>query len=183
MELPWNLVLAIGWPQLLALLVGLQRLLELRIAARNGRWLLSQGAVERGGAHYPAIVGLQILWLLSLGFLVPVAAPLLWPWLALYLLLQGLRVWVMTSLGRYWTTRIYHLPSVPLVRRGPYRWLKHPNYLVVVAEVALLPLCVGAWWIAAVFAPLQLALILWRLRAEAPGLAERRGLPGEPAGR
>lgn len=181
MELPWIVILTFGWPQLLALAVGLQRLAELRLSTRNARRLLAAGAVERGARHYPAIVCLQVLWLFALALLVPVGAPLVWPWLALYLLLQVLRAWVMASLGRYWTTRIYHLPDVPLVRRGPYRWLKHPNYVVVVAEVALLPLCVGAWWIAAVFAPLQLALLLWRLRSEEPGLAARRGLPDTTA--
>ncbi len=194
LDLTW----ALGWPQALALLVGLQRLGELALSARNARWLKGQGAVELGDAHYRYIVGLQVLWLLALLLLVSPAAPLCWGWLALFLALQLGRVWVIGTLGRYWTTRVYHLPARPVVTRGPYRWVKHPNYVVVVAEVAVLPLVVGAWWIAALFAPLQLALILWRLRAEEPALRERRAAgrrvsgghiqtshqpPGEPAGR
>jgi methyltransferase len=169
-----------GWPLILALLVGGQRLAELAIAAANGRRLRAAGAVEIGAAHYPLIVGLQVAWLLSLALAVPATAPLSTPWLGLFLLLQIGRIWVIATLGRYWTTRVYDLPGVPLVRRGPYRFLKHPNYVVVLAEVVVLPLVVGAWWLTAIFGPLQALLLLWRIRVEERALAERRGLPGEP---
>jgi len=87
--------------------------------------------------------------------------------------LQGLRVWVLATLGRYWTTRIITLPGAPLVRRGPYRWLRHPNYVVVAGEIAVLPLAFGAWQIAVVFS-LANALVLWiRIRSEERALATR----------
>lgn len=167
---------ALGWPQILALLVGLQRLGELALSARNGRWLRAQGAVEIGAGHYGPIVWVQVAWLLAILLLVPPEQAILWPWLALFLLLQLGRVWVIATLGRYWTTRLYHLPGRALVKRGPYRWLKHPNYVVVVGEVFVLPLVVGAWWLALPFGAAQWLLILWRLRTEEPALAERRDL-------
>jgi methyltransferase len=170
-----------GWPLCLALLVGAQRLAELALSAANGRRLRAAGAVEVGAGHYPLIVGLQVAWLLCLGLAVPPGAALSPWWLGLFLLLQMARLWVIATLGRYWTTRVYHLPDVPLVRRGPYRLLKHPNYVVMVAEVVVLPLVVGAWWIALLFGPLQALLLWWRIHVEERALATRRGLPGEPA--
>jgi len=163
-----------GWPQALVLLVALQRLGELWLSRRNARRLLADGAVELGAGHYPLIVGLQVLWLLTLLTFAPADAPLQPFWLALYLALQVLRLWIILSLGRFWTTRVYHLPDAPLVRRGPYRWLRHPNYVVVVAEVIVLPLVVGLWWAAALFGVLQAALLLWRIRVEDDGLRRRR---------
>jgi len=163
-----------GWAQALVLAVALQRLGELWLSRRNARRLLAEGAVELGAGHYGPIVGLQVLWLAALLVLASPDVPLQPLWLAVYLLLQGLRAWVIVSLGRYWTTRVYHLPGARLVRRGPYRWLRHPNYVVVVAEVAVLPLVVGLWWVAAVFAPVQVLLLLWRVRVEERGLAQRR---------
>lgn len=169
-----------GWPLMLMLLVGAQRLAELALAAANGRWLRAQGAVEVGAGHYPLMVGLQGAWLLCLGFAVPPGAPLESWWLAIFLLLQTGRLWIIATLGRYWTTRVYHLADVPLVRRGPYRFCKHPNYLVVLAETVVLPLVVDAWWIAALFGPLQALLLLWRIRVEERALAARRRLPETP---
>ncbi len=168
--------IAVGWAQIVALLVGLQRLGELALSRYNGRRLLAEGATEIGAGHYRAIVWLQVIWLLAIILFVSPFEPIRWPLLALYLLLQLGRLWVIATLGRYWTTRLYHLPGRPLVKRGPYRWLKHPNYWVLVLEVFLLPLVFGAWWLACFFGLLQLWLILWRLRTEEPALAERRRL-------
>lgn len=162
-----------GWPQALVLLVGLQRLGELWLSRRNGRRLLAEGAVELGAGHYPLIVWLQVAWLLVVLFATPAERPLDPLWLGVYLFLQVLRVWVIVTLGRYWTTRVYHLQGVPLVRAGPYRWLRHPNYVVVEAEVVVLPLVVGLWWAAAIFGVLQFALLLWRIRIEERGLSTR----------
>ena len=155
------------------ILVALQRLAELVYARHNTRRLLAEGATESGAGHYPLLVGLHVLWLLSLAVFVPADRAPLWPLLGVFVVLQGLRVWVLASLGRYWTTRIITLPGAPLVRRGPYRWLRHPNYLVVAGEIAVLPLAFGAWQIAAVFT-LANALVLWiRIRAEEQALAPR----------
>jgi methyltransferase len=155
-------------------LVALQRLAELAVATRNTRALRRRGGVEHGASHYPLIVLLHAAWLLALLFLVPADAPLSWSWLAVFLLLQALRLWVVASLGPYWTTRIITLPDAPLVRRGPYRFLRHPNYVVVAAEIAVLPLVFGAWRIAFVFSLLNAVMLAWRIRTEEQALSPRR---------
>jgi methyltransferase len=91
-----------------------------------------------------------------------------------FLILQGARLWVLVSLGRYWTTRVITVPGAPLVRRGPYRYFRHPNYLVVVAEIAVLPIAFGAWVVAVVFSALNAALLAWRISLEDQALAPRR---------
>jgi methyltransferase len=145
--------------------VTLQRLAELWLARRNTAWLRAQGAVEFGAGHYPLIVALHAAWLLSLWWLAPGRA--LDPALtAAFLLVQPLRLWVILALGRRWTTRVLVLPGAPLVRRGPYRLMRHPNYAVVAAEIALLPLAFGLWWHAALFSALNAALLVWRIRVE-----------------
>lgn len=155
-------------------LVVLQRLAELALAQRNTRRLLAKGAVEVGRGHYPLIVALHAAWIAVLALTVPADAPASWPLLGLFLVLQAARIWVIASLGPYWTTRIITLTAAPLVRRGPYRWLRHPNYLVVVLEIAVLPLAFGAVWIALVFSLLNAVLLWHRIRVEAEALAGRR---------
>lgn len=147
-------------------LVALQRLAELAIARRNTNRLLAAGAVEYGAGHYPAIVALHALWLLSVLAFVPADAPVCWPLLGALALLQAARAWVVASLGRFWTTRIIVLPGMPPVRRGPYRWLRHPNYVIVAAEIALLPLAFGAWEVALAFSVANAALLWHRIRIE-----------------
>ena len=156
------------------LLVALARVLELGIARRNTRRLMAEGAVEAGQAHYPLIVALHAAWLASLALLVPPERTPSWPWLVVFLLLQPLRLWVIASLGRFWTTRIVSLPGAPLVRRGPFRYLRHPNYLVVELELISLPLAFGAPWIALFFGLANALVIGWRIRIEERLLAPRR---------
>lgn len=155
-------------------LVAVQRLAELAYAQRNTRRLLAEGAEESGAGHYPLIVGLHALWLLSLAVLVPADQPPHWGLLGLFALLQILRLWVIASLGRFWTTRVITLPDAPLVHRGPYRWFRHPNYLIVAAEILVLPLAFGAWWIAVLFSLANAALLVLRVRVEERALAPRR---------
>ena len=152
--------------------VTLQRLFELWLSNRNTRLLLDQGGVEHGAGHYPLIVAVHVLWLACLWVLAP-GRPIHLAWLALYGLLQVGRIWVLATLGRRWTTRIIVLPDAPLVRAGPYRFLNHPNYAVVVAEIAILPLVFGLWQIALLFTLLNGAALAIRIRAEneALGLA------------
>lgn len=152
-------------------LMTLERLLELAYSARNARRLLAAGGREVGRAHYPYLVGLHAAWLLALLIVVSPSEPPRWPFLLFFLALQGLRLWVIASLGGRWTTRVITLPGVPLVQRGPYRWLRHPNYLVVIAEIAVLPLAFGAWQIAIVFTALNLALLRHRVQVEEQALA------------
>jgi methyltransferase len=156
-------------------LVALQRLAELAWAARNTARLRRLGAIEADAHGYPFLVALHAGWLASLALLVPAAAAPAWPLLGLFAALQLARLWVIASLGRFWTTRVLSLPE-PLVRTGPYRWVRHPNYLIVAAEVAILPLAFGAVTIAVLFSGLNLALIARRISIEDRALAPRRGL-------
>jgi methyltransferase len=160
------------WHILVALIV-LQRLVELVIARINTRNLVAAGGIEHGTGHYPLMVALHVAWLASLVVFVPADAvldPLLF---VLFLLLQAGRVWVIASLGRYWTTRVITVPGARLVKRGPYRWLRHPNYLVVVGEIAVVPLIAGAWEIALAFSAANAVLLWHRIRVENAALAAR----------
>jgi methyltransferase len=152
----------------LAFLVA-QRLAELAIARRNTAALLARGAVEHGAGHYPAIVALHAAWIASLAWF-GWDQPVYPGWLAVFAVLQLLRVWVLVTLGPRWTTRII-VTGEPLVRRGPFRLLPHPNYAVVVAEIAAAPLVLGLTWVAVVFSVLNLALLLLvRIPAEEAAL-------------
>lgn len=153
-----------------------QRLAELAWSARNTRRLRARGATEVGAKHYPLFVLLHGSWLIALALTVPAETPPHWPLLGIFALLQLLRIWVVATLGPYWTTRIITLETAPLVRHGPFRWLRHPNYAVVAGEIAVLPLAFGAWQIALVWSLLN-ALLLWhRIRIETGALQPRRHL-------
>jgi len=159
----------------LLLLATLQRLVELAIASRNTRALLAEGAYEVGRGHYPAIVFLHVAWLAALWLLVLLGDFEFEPWAAIaYLAVQGLRLWTLKSLGRYWTARIIVVPDAPLVRAGPYRYLRHPNYIVVILEIALLPLAVGSWPIALGFSIVNAIVLAWRIRVENETFSVRR---------
>jgi len=154
-------------------LVTLQRLGELWRSARNTRRLLARGAHEVGAAHYPLIVALHAAWLAALWWLAP-TRPIDAFWLAMFVLLEVARIWVVASLGPRWTTRIIILPGERLVRRGPYRFVDHPNYMVVAGEIAVLPLVFGLWWVALVFTLLNAAVLFVRIRAESQALRSLR---------
>ena len=150
-------------------LVTVQRLVELIVAHRHTQALLARGAHEVGAGHYPLIVAVHAAWLLTLWLLAP-GQPIIWPLIGLFVLLQGLRLWVLTTLGERWTTRIIVLPGAPLVKTGPYRWLRHPNYAVVVGEIAVLPLAFALVWVALVFTLLNAAVLAIRIRTESRAL-------------
>jgi methyltransferase len=150
--------------------VTMQRLGELVLARRNTVRLLAQGAIEAGAAHYPLVVAFHSAWLGGLWLLAYDVVPSL-PWLIAFLVLQGARLWVLASLGPRWTTRIIVLPGAPLVRHGPYRFLSHPNYAVVAAEIAVLPLAFGLVGYAAVFSVLNGVILAIRIRTENEALA------------
>lgn len=163
-----------NWPAVIVGLVALGRLAELALAGRNTRRLLRDGGVEIGRGHYPLIVLLHTAWLIAVyAAAAPGAAPIWWL-VALYLALQGLRYWAIATLGRYWTTRIIHVPNAPLVKDGPYRFLRHPNYAVVIAEIAILPLAFRELAVAAIFSALNLMLLSWRVRVENGALESRQ---------
>jgi methyltransferase len=157
-------------------LVVLQRAGELVLANRNTQKLKAQGAVEIGAGHYRFIVLLHMAWLMAVLWMIPFPVVIYWGWILVFLLLQALRIWVIASLGPYWTTRIISLPGVPLVKRGPYRFIRHPNYLVVAGEILVLPLAFGEILVAIVFSLVNAAMLYWRIRQEEAGLAPRREL-------
>jgi methyltransferase len=145
--------------------VTAQRAGELVLSHYNTRRLMARGAVEVAPRHYPVMVAVHATWLISL-WVFGHEAPIDTPALMFYLVLQGLRFWVMRTLGPRWTTRIIVLPGEPLVRAGPYRYLAHPNYAVVAGEIAVLPLALGLPWLAALFTILNAAVLAIRIRAE-----------------
>jgi methyltransferase len=155
-------------------LVVLQRSVELVYAERNTRALLARGAVEIGRAHYPFIVALHAVWLVAIVAMLPAHATINWLALTLFVVLQLGRVWVIVTLGPFWTTRIITLDGAPLVRKGPYRLVRHPNYLVVAGEIAILPLVFGELTVCLVFTALNTAMLAWRIREEDAALAMRR---------
>jgi methyltransferase len=160
-------------PHWLIALVALERVGELVISRRNTARLLGRGGYEVGADHYPFIVAVHVAWIAALWFAVPPDAAVSWPWLLAYLVLEMGRAWVMLTLGRYWTTRIVHLPAEPLVRTGPYRFCRHPNYVVVAGEIAILPLVFGQWRLAILFSILNAAMLTWRIHIENSVLAKR----------
>jgi methyltransferase len=156
---------------LLIFTVGLERLLELIVSKRNAQWAFAHGGRQFGRTHYPVMVALHIA--LLVGCIVEVWAlhrpfiPALgWPMLAVVALSQMLRWWCVTTLGRRWNTLVIVLPDAPLVRRGPYRWLHHPNYVAVVAEGLALPLAHTAWLTAVGFTLANAVLLTVRIRVE-----------------
>jgi len=165
---------AMGIPLLLIGLVAVQRLCEMTYAARNTKRLLARGGIEIGREHYPLIVILHGAWLVAVVLALPVDPPIYPIPLVLFLALQAARIWVIASLGEYWTTRIITVPDAPLVVRGPYRYLKHPNYVVVSGEIAMLPLVFGEIWVAVLFTVLNAAILSLRVKVENAALAARR---------
>ncbi len=154
-----------GFFLLLFSLLITQRLGELWLAKRNARWMLQQGGYEVGREHYKYIVWIHIGFLAS--FFVEVllftSTPPAW-WsipFSLFLLAQGLRYWCIRSLGPYWNTRIYILPNSTLVKKGPYRWIKHPNYFIVMTELLVIPLIFGAWYTAILWSSANYAFLKW----------------------
>lgn len=147
-------------------LVALQRAGELVYAARNTARLRKRGATEWGASHYPLVVALHAGWLIAMALFIAPSTPPVWPLLGVYLALQGLRAWTIATLGASWTTRIMTVPDAALVRKGPYRFLRHPNYAIVCAEIAVLPLAFHAVGIAVLFSILNTMLLSRRIRVE-----------------
>jgi methyltransferase len=161
---------------LLLTFITVQRLAELWWSHQNTTRLLGRGGREAGQAHYPLMVALHAAWLSSLwvfGY-----NRLLDPfWLAIFALLQIARIWVLVSLGRRWTTRVIVVAGETLVTRGPYRFVRHPNYIVVALEIAVAPLALGLHWAAAIFFVLNLIVLAIRIKAEYAALAQA-AVPG-----
>jgi methyltransferase len=160
----------------LIVLVGIERLAELVVSQRNLRWSRSRGGVETGAGHYPAMVALHSA--LLVGCLVevwladrPFVPALGWPMLAVVIAAQGLRWWCISTLGPQWNTRVVVVPGAGRISSGPYRYLRHPNYVAVVLEGIALPLVHTAWLTAVIFSLSNAALLRVRIRSEAGALA------------
>lgn len=154
-------------------LVVLQRAGELMLANRNTQKLKARGGIEFGAGHYRFMILLHMAWLMAVLWLIPAPVVIHWGWLAVFLALQAMRVWVIATLGPYWTTRIITVPRAPLIRRGPYRFFRHPNYMVVAGEILVLPLVFGEILVAVVFSIANAAMLYWRIRAEEAALTGR----------
>jgi methyltransferase len=159
------------WYTLLILAVAVERLVELVVSKRNGRWSQERGGHELGAAHYPVMVVVHVGLLLGclvepLVFDRPFIPALGWSMLAVVAAAQVLRWWCITTLGYQWNTRVVIIPGAERVTGGPYRWIPHPNYVAVVVEGAALPLIHTSWLTAVVFTVLNAALLRTRLRVE-----------------
>ncbi len=165
--------MSISIPALLLLIfLVVQRLGELVLSSRNTRRLLERGGYEAGAEHYPVMVGLHASWLIALIYF-GIDQPVSISWLAVFAVLQVLRAWIIHSLGGRWTTRIIVIGG-PLVSKGPFAWFKHPNYLVVIAEILVVPMIFGLPVVAAVFSALNAAMLTVRISAEEVALQRYR---------
>jgi methyltransferase len=146
----------------------LQRLSELFIARRNEKWLLAQGAVQYGQEHYPFMISLHTLFIVSLIVEYMLRGPLAISWLLLdaYIAVLLFKYWCLSSLGKYWNTKIYRIPNVYPVKKGPYKFLKHPNYMEVVCEIAIIPLVFHLYYTAVIFTLLNAAMLYVRIGVE-----------------
>lgn len=161
------------WPIVILAFVTLQRLAEVVIARRNSAALIAQGGREVGASHYPLIVAFHAAWIIGLWISAP-GSEVNILWLALFALLQAMRVWVLQTLGPRWTTRIIIMPEKPLVVAGPFQYLRHPNYLVVALEIFILPLAFGLSWFAFIGGIINLGILATRIRIEERALSSLR---------
>lgn len=171
--------IAIGLPQIAALLILIQRGAEEVHSVRNTRALLARGAREEGASYYPVIAVAHLSWIASLFFLIPPDAHVFWPLIGLYAVLQAARYWVIATLGPYWTHRIITLDEAPIVSSGAYRFFRHPNYIITVAETLLLPLAFSAVALALIMTAIWVAVLSYKIRLEDAALARRHG-PNPP---
>lgn len=148
--------------------VILLRIGELVLSKKNEKWLLQNGAVEYGKQHYPFIVALHVSFLISLilEYFTQQTASYSLFFLLFYFLLLAFKTWVILSLGKFWNTKIYHIPNVPLIKKGPYKYFKHPNYIVVIAEIAVIPLAFHLYYTAIIFTLLNTIMLFVRIKEE-----------------
>ena len=146
----------------------IQRLTELYVSKRNEKWLLAQGAIEYGREHYPYIVALHTLFIVALivEYFVTGGQPISYIALSLFILLLAFKYWVLSSLGTYWNTRIYRVPGAIAVKKGPYKLFKHPNYVDVVCEIAIIPIVFHLYYTVIIFSVLNAIMLSVRIRVE-----------------
>jgi methyltransferase len=162
-----------GPPQIAALLILLQRGLEELYSQRNTARLIEAGAREVGRAYYPVVATTHLAWIAAIYALIPPYAPVSPALIGLYLILQIARYWVIATLGKYWTHRIITIEGAPIVRHGPYRYVKHPNYVVSVVETFLLPLAFGEAALGAIMTAIWFAVLRYKILLEDEALGRR----------
>lgn len=150
------------------LFIILLRIAELLYSKRNEKWLLQNHAIEYGKKHYPFIVTLHVFFLISLIVEYMLSKPVSYSpaIILIYFLLLVFKIWVISSLGKYWNTKIYRIPNAPLIKTGPYKYFRHPNYLVVIGEIAVIPLAFHLYYTAAIFTVLNLIMLSIRIKEE-----------------
>jgi len=150
------------------------RIAELLLSKMNELWLLQHGAVEYGKRHYLLIVAMHILFLISLLLEYDIQQPSKYSssFLIFYLVLLALKVWVISSLGKFWNTKIFHITGFPLIKKGPYKYIKHPNYIIVIAEIAVIPLIFHLFYTAVIFTLLNAILLSVRITEENKALEQ-----------
>lgn len=160
------------FPLFILFLIGL-RMAELLLTRRNEKWLLQQGAVEYGAKHYPLIIMLHVFFFVSLivEYLIVKPSSYNLPLFLLFFILLAFKIWTVLALGKFWNTKIYRVVALPLIKKGPYRYLKHPNYIQVIAEIAIIPLIFHLYYTAAIFTLLNLIVLAVRIKAENKALA------------
>lgn len=146
----------------------LLRIGELILSRSNEKWLLQNGAIEYGQKHYPFIVALHVLFIVSLivEYSTTQTAYFSLFFLVIYLLLLAFKAWVLMSLGKFWNTKIYHISGIPLIKKGVYKYIKHPNYVIVIAEIAVIPLVFHLYYTAIVFTVLNAIMLSVRIKEE-----------------
>ena len=146
----------------------LQRLSELYISSRNEKWLLQNGAIQYGQSHYLYMVAMHTLFILSIitEYNLRGGMPMSWILLIAFVVVLAFKFWALSSLGKYWNTKIYRIPGVYPVKKGPYKLFKHPNYMEVVCEIAIIPLVFHLYYTAIIFSLLNIAMLTVRIRVE-----------------
>ena len=167
----------LGGPQIAALIVLAQRGIEELHSSRNTKRLLNSGAREYGKTYYPVVAITHLSWIGSIFLLVPSKAEIVWPLIVAFLAIQVLRYWIIFTLEGYWTHRIISLEGAEIVKKGPYRFMRHPNYAITMLETLILPLCFGAVWLALLMSLIWGAVIRYKIELEDQALNERRALP------
>ena len=166
-----------GVAQWIVIAFVLLRTLELFHSKRNTKTLLANGGKEYGRRQYPLFILLHVGWLVAIYVTIPSTTFIFIPGIFILGILLLLRIWVITTLGPFWTTRVISASKFPLIIKGPYKWIKHPNYCIVALEIILLPAIFGAWEIAIIFGLLNGILLYYRIRIEDDALNQRRVKP------
>ena len=153
---------------LFILFIIIWRILELLLSKRNEKWLLQNNAVEYGNMHYPFIVALHVLFIISLIFEYFTQGTTSYSlfFLIFYFLIIAFKTWVILSLGKFWNTKIYRIPNMQLINKGPYKYFKHPNYMLVIAEIAVIPLSFHLYYTAVIFSLLNIFILFLRITEE-----------------